>query len=317
MAKATHTGRPAGTDAGLTGYLHPTYARAFEEFAKPRHLPLSGGWLLERQIPGSDRSDAMGIYPRFVCRDWSPLGADLDEAGAALVSLVLVTDPFAPMTRADLEACFDGVRPYKEHHIADLAQASDERTSRHHRYYARRALRSGISVERCDNPQDFVDEWAELYRELVERHRLEGLKRFSYRSFAAQLSVPGAVLFRAVKDGTTLAAQLWYVQGEIAYSHLQATAEPGYRFRAVYALYSESLRWLAERCRFADLGAAAGSDASAQDGLALFKQGWASVTRPAYLCTRVFDGPAYDALTRASVASAPAYFPAYRAGELT
>ncbi len=270
--------------------------------------------MLERPIPGSHRQDAMGPYPRLFCRNWSKLSEDVTEASEQLVSLTLVTEPFAKASVADL-ACFDGVRPYKEHYVVDLTLPLEESQSRHHRYYARWALREGVSVEQCDEPRQLLDEWMRLYNVLVERHHLTGLKRFSRRSFEGQLSVPGATMFRARKGGTTVAAQVWYRHGDVAHSHLQATDDSGYRSRAAYALYSEALQWLKARCRLADLGSAAGATFDARDGLARFKRGWASETRQAYICSRVFDRKAYDCLVRAHGAPPAAYFPRYRANE--
>ena len=310
-----NSGATPGRGSDPKGYLHPRYARAFEEFGRPRFLPSSGGWILEREIPGSTYRDAMGSYPRFFCRNWSGVCADVEAAGAGLVSLLVVTDPFATLAGDQLGACFDAVRPYKEHHIVDLKAPAGRRTSVDHRYKVRRARRDGVTVERCE-PTDHVDDWVRLYDVLGARHEIRGLKRFSRASFAAQLSVPGAVMFRAVKAGATVAAHVWYLHDDIAYSHLQATDQAGYEARAPYLLYAEELDWLAARCAVADVGASAGSAARAADGLAQFKRGWATDKRPSYLCTRIFDRGAYDELTRASGQGEEGYFPAYRSGEL-
>ena len=71
---------PARTDSPdgspVTGYMHPGHAASLAEFGTPRELPRSGGWLLERAIPGAAARDAMGAYPLFACRDWTSLRAD-------------------------------------------------------------------------------------------------------------------------------------------------------------------------------------------------------------------------------------------------
>jgi hypothetical protein len=228
----------------------------------------------------------------------------------------MVTDPFAPITAAQLETSFDRVSKFKEHLIVDLSKASSDRTSRHHRYYARRAQRLGVTVERVEQPVTMLGEWTRLYEVLAQRHQLTGIKRFSRKSFKTQLAVPGAVLFRALKDGATIAAHLWYLQGDFAYSHLQATNPAGYEMRAPYALYGAALDWLSDRCSLADLGAAAGSAASPQDGLSHFKRGWATETRTAHFCGRIFDQAAYAELTELATAGPTSYIPSYRAGEL-
>lgn len=297
-----------------TGYLHPLYAEAFEEFGRPRFMPSSGGWILEREIPRSSLHDAMGCYPRLVCDDWSALCADVDRLGERLVSLLLVTEAFAPDT--DLAACFNRIEPYKTHYVVDLIHSTAREGSRDHRYKARRALRNGVIVERCAEPIELLDDWERLYRCLVARHGITGLKRFSRRSFEKQLSVPGTVAFAARKGSQVVAAQVWYIHGEVAYSHLQATDRSGLDARAPYALYREGLACLAASCSHADLGGVAGNPPRAADGLAQFKRGWASHTRPTHLCQRVFDRSAYAELVQQSGTGRSDYFPAYRAGEL-
>ena len=294
----------------LTGYVHPSYAESLSEFGRPRRLPHSGGFILERDIPGSDRRDAMGCYPRLVCEDWSGLCRDVAEIRAGLVSLVVTTDALADVNSSYLAECFDAVKPYKDHHVVDLR---NRQVSRHHAKRVRLATRDGVSVERCARPADHLDTWVTLYDELVSRHGITGLQAFSRESFARQLSVPGLVMFRAVQGEQTVAAQLWYVDGRRAYSHLTATNAHGYKVRATYGLYDGALAWLAERCEIADLGAGAGATEQAGDGLSAFKAGWASHARPSYLCTAVFDRAKYTELSGTNLGSS--YFPAYRSGE--
>jgi hypothetical protein len=49
--------------------------------------------------------------------------------------------------------------------------------------------------------------------------------------------------------------------------------------------------------------------------LSRFKRGWATGTRTAYFCGRIFDRANYREITRASGCMATDYFPAYRQGE--
>jgi hypothetical protein len=66
-----------------------------------------------------------------------------------------------------------------------------------------------------------------------------------------------------------------------------------------------------------NLGAGSGVTADAAGGLTAFKRGWATGTRQAFFCGRVFDRTTYDALTAALPRSTSGYFPAYRCGEFT
>lgn len=305
----------AGT-AGLqpaSGYLHRAYAEALSEFGTPRELPACGGWILERSVPGTQHLDGMGPYPLFLCRDWARLGEDVEALAPELVSLTLVTDPFAPVSEDQLKGSFDCVTRFKEHLVADLRKPSDERVSKHHRYYAQRAKRAGVEIERHSQPLELLDVWAELYAELSRRLGLSGIKRFSRTSFERQLGVPGAVMFTASLEREMVAAHIWYLHGPVAHSHLQASAPRAYDTGAGYALYDRALTSLADSCTHAILGSGAGADAG-EDGLFRFKRGWATGTRPAYLCGRVLQPGVYREL---SGSRDDAYFPAYRAGELT
>jgi hypothetical protein len=269
---------------------------------------------LERPIAGSAYRDAMGCYPLFSCLDWSALETDLAELDD-LVCVSLVPDPFGKHVLEDLRHIFTArFMPFKEHFVADLRRLPEEFVSRHHRYYSRRALAT-VEVERCERPVEFLDEWGQLYANLVERHQLSGIKAFSRRAFEVQLAMPGMVMLRARHAGTTVGAHLWYVAGEVAYSHLAATSDLGYRLMAPYALYALALRTFAGEARWLNFAGAAGLEPGATDGLARFKRGWSTETRTAYFCGRIFDQRRYDEL----VAARPPrrdYFPAYRQGEL-
>jgi hypothetical protein len=70
----------------------------------------------------------------------------------------------------------------------------------------------------------------------------------------------------------------------------------------------DTIRWI-------DLGAGAGTNSNAEDGLTKFKRGWTTRTRTKYFCGRVFDRSEYSRLTRIKGAEGASYFPAYRAGE--
>jgi hypothetical protein len=297
------------------GYAHEAYAESLSEFGTPRALSRSEGWILERSIRGFSALDALGCYPLFACRDWSGLEADLNDIKNELVSLSLVTDPFGAYDRAHLERCFkDVVVPFKEHFVADLSRPLSELISKHHRYYARKACDS-VRVERCAEPASFLDEWTGLYANLSERHSLSGIKAFSKNAFAKQMRIPGLVMLRATHEGTAVGAHLWFVQADVAYSHLAAVSERGYELMASYALYQFAMESFAGEVRWLNFGAGAGVGSGATDGLTRFKRGWASETRTAYFCGRIFDRQRYAEILAARQLPDTNYFPAYRQGE--
>ena len=300
----------------MNGYAHAGYAASLAEFGTPRLLPGSGGWILERPIPLTPHRDAMGCYPLFACQDWSRLHADLDTLQDDLVSLAIVADPFGEHDPAYLRACFpDLVVPFKEHMVTDLSRSPESFVDAHHRRNTRASL-GRLTVERCADATVVADEWNSLYATLVARHGIRGLAAFSAASFKVQLAVPGMTVFRATLDEETVGMTLWYADRGVGYYHLGAYSEAGYRFRASFALFWRAIEYFAaQRLRWLNLGAGAGLSSSGQDGLARFKRGWATGTRTAYFCGRIFDPRRYAEALETGHAAASGYFPAYREGE--
>ena len=300
----------------VTGYMHPLYAESLEEFGTPRELRRCRGWVLERQVPGLCHRDAMGCYPLFACQDWSQLHVDLEDLASDLVSVSLVTDPFGQYDRGCLDQCFkDVVLPFKEHFVIDLGPPMNTFVSQHHRRYAAKSFRD-LSVERCEDPTLFIDEWIKLYATLIERRHISGIAKFSISAFTKQLRVPGIVSFRAVYNDTTVGMLLWYVQGEVGYYHLGAESALGYELLASFPLFWFSIEYFGNTAlRWLDLGAGPGIRGSPTDGLSQFKKGWSNGTRTAYFCGRIFDHARYEEIVKAKGTCGTDYFPAYRRGE--
>jgi len=299
----------------IAGYAHPSYARSFSEFGTPLELPHCGGWALERTIAGSRLRDAMGCYPIFCCRDWTRLHLDLSPLAERLVSLTLVTDPFGNFNEGGLRSCFDVVMMYKQHYVTDLNHSVKDFLRGHHRRNTARA-RDDVRLETCADPMRHVDEWLKLYAHLIERHRITGIRAFSPLAFAQQLAVPGLAMFRATAKGDVVGLHLWYIQGDVAYTHLGATSALGYKLMAPYALYWYAIDQLRHRVRWLDLGAAAGvSNDDSVNGLDDFKRGWSTGTRPVFLCGRIFQPGRYAQLANDRGTEGAPYFPAYRRGE--
>jgi len=294
--------------------MHDSYPDSLTEFGKPRKLPQCGGWVLERQIQGFPDYDAIGCYPLFVCREWSKLYEDLAEIGNDLVTLSIVTEPFGDYDIDLLRKCFDVVIPFKGHFVADLSRPINNIVSAHHRSYARKALRT-LYVEECQEPTKFIDEWVTLYDNLINKHNLKGIKAFSREAFTKQLTIPGTVMFRAIHEGLPVATQIWFVQGEVGYSHLTAFSEAGYKLRAGYALYWFAIEYFSGKVPWLDLGGGAGVKNQGKDGLSEFKRGWSTGTRTAYFCGRIFNRERYSEISKNKNIIATDYFPAYRKGE--
>jgi len=155
-----------------------------------------------------------------------------------------------------------------------------------------------------------------LFAHIEGMEPAQGMAIFSRPSFEQQFKVPGLVAMRAVSGPDTVGMVLWYVQGEVAYYHLGAYSNEGYELGASFALFSRAIDIFAKTgIRWLDLGASAGLDGSAVDGLSRFKKGWSTGTRTAYLCGRIFDRVRYEELKAARGITQTNYFPAYRQGE--
>ena len=301
-----------------TGYLHSAYTRSLSEFGEQVELPASKGWILKRPIPEKPFYDGMGPYPIFTCEDWSGLGKDLDYIGDQLVSLSLVSDPFGQYSQEDLLRYFkDIARPYKEHFIVDLRQHPQMFVARHHQRNAHQALQK-VRIDICENPIPYLDEWCSLYDHLIERHNIKGIARFSRKSFATQLKIPGMIAFRAIVGKETVGMLLWVIQNNVGYYHLGAYNPEGYKLKASFALFWEILDYFKNNgLLWLSLGAGAGIHGNEEDGLTRFKRGWATGTRTAFFCGRIFNVKKYQEIILANNMKNTDYFPAYRAGEFT
>lgn len=294
----------------MSGLTHPysseAYARAFEGLAEPLALPALGTWILKRRIPGTDRHDAAGCYPLSVLQlpeYRSPDFSRLQEH--RLVSLVLVADAFFGPEPEVLRRGFDVVRPFKSHHVHDYSQAFDY--GRHHRYEVKRAR--GACETRPVTLAAHLKEWTGLYEELCVRHRISGLQRFSMLYFERLAALPALHTLSAWHAGELAGMHLFIEHEGVAYSHLAAFSEAGYRARAGYAVNDYAIEHF-RGLRLIDFGAGAGIDDDPADGLAAFKRGFANRSEIFYLCGKVLDDEAYELLSGDK--RRDAYFPAYR-----
>jgi hypothetical protein len=299
-----------------TGYLHRSYAESLSEFGFPRLLPESAGWILQRPVPAHSQFDAVGCYPLFACQDWCKLGCDLDNLTNELVSIAVVTDPFGEYDEKGLISCFpDVVKLFKQHFVTDLSCLPRTFISDHHLRNARKALRE-MTIEECPTPIEWLDDWVDLYNVLIRKHDVSGIAAFSRASFARQFTVPGMVMLRAAHEGVTVGMLLWYVQGKVAYYHLGAYNERGYKVGASFALFNDAIERFASRgLRWLNLGAGAGASGSGTSGLSRFKEGWATGSRPVYFCGRILDRKSYNSIVRSANVLPTSYFPVYRSGE--
>jgi hypothetical protein len=248
--------------------------------------------------------------------NWNHLREDLEGLRDSLVSVTVVTDPFGDYDEALLRECFPQfVRPFKMHYVVDLDIPLERAVSHHHRRNVRRAL-SDVSVEHVSKPLEILEEWVRLYGELCVRHGITGVARFSRRAFREQLSLVGGLVLVAKVEREVVAITIWYIRGRCGYYHLGASSPAGYDKRASFALFWRAFETLGERgVRYVGLGGSSGLNDQV-DGLARFKEGWASRTVHSHLCGRIYNATSYAALSKMSMSKDRTYFPAYRASEV-
>jgi hypothetical protein len=298
------------------GYHHRNYAFSLSDFGEPILLEKSGGWLLLRTIPGSDYRDAMGCYPLFTCNDWDGLFDDLRNLKEQFVSVCLVTDPFADVDFDKLRRIFQDVcYPFKEHMVVDLSQPAKATISKHHQRYAKKALKH-VQIKVIENPASCVDIWSSLYANLIQKKGIQGLTRFSRKSFVGQLEIPGCVVFQALFNQRVIAMHIWYRYQDRAYYHLGASSDEGYRRHGAFGLFWEAIHnFQKEGLQWLHLGGGAGTKFNPDDGLTQFKKGWANTVRPVFFCGAILDRQRYHTLCLTQKNKSNNYFPAYRAGE--
>ncbi len=297
------------------GYNHPSYVLSLQEFGSPRKLSHCGAWVLERSIPDTPYSDAMGCYPLFLCEDWSKIGEDLEDIRSDLVSIVLVTDPFSDTSYKYFEKYFDFVTPFKDHFISDLSCPPKSFISKGHLYMVRKSLKQ-MEVEVCLEPARYLEDWIKLYDGLINRHNITGIRRFSPQSFSVQLQIPGTILFIGRKDGEIIGADLIIQQDDVAYAHLGAYSPLGYKLGASYATVWTAIQYLADNgIKYLDIGGVSGIQNNHENGLVKYKAGWSNVRRSAYLCGNILDENKYQRICQQRNLTEGEYFPLYRAGE--
>ncbi len=298
-----------------TGYLSAAYAQSMAGQGRPLPLPQSGATLVVRPIPGNDEEDAAAPYPLLLCASWAGLAADIAALPPALVSLAVVTDPFANCDEGELRRAFNHiVRPYKLHYIIDLTRPLESFADRHHLGCARSALKK-LVIEHCTAPLDHFEDWMGLYENLIARQGLRGAGIMSRDSLRAQFQVPGFRLFRASQRGRTAGMIAVMETADHAYFHLGAYSAEGYRLKTSYAL----VRGIIDHYRHAgfsamSIGGGAGAFGADDTGLTSFKRGFSSGSLMTYFCGHVIDAGRYASLA-AMPPGAMDYFPAYRTGE--
>ncbi|MCR0980910.1 GNAT family N-acetyltransferase [Roseomonas populi] len=293
-------------------YASPGYAATLAHVGRPVWVEPWNATMLLRDAPGG-AVDAAGPHPYGMPGEGAELEAGMAVLRAAgAVSAVMVADPFQGPAPERLRTAFSLVSPFKTHWAVERSAGPFAPGAYHRRYirFANRRCRVRAAALR-----DHLDDWCRLYAGLTRRHGISGLHDYPRAAFAVLAEVEGLRGFLAESgEGEVIGMQLWIDDGHVAYSHLVAASEAGYRARAPYALYAAAIEHFAGRDAI-DLGGGAGLADDAADGLSAFKRGFANTSRVAHLCGRVLDEAAYARLSAGHAAGG--YFPAYRGPRLS
>jgi len=300
----------------MEGYSHQLYADSFSSIGKPLFLTKSKGWLIKRQIPGTSYYDAMGPYPLFFCENWEVLFDDLDDLSDQLISVSFVLGPFSPISHEIFKQKLDVFYHYKDHYVLDTSLPFTETISKYRRRDARRAIKNGISVEIVTSPNINLNEWVDLYDNLIQRHHITGIRAFSRESFSKQISIPNTYFFKALHQGAVVGGNLYYIQDNVAYGHLLALSPKGYQLGASHAIKWVAIQHFTNKVRWINFGGSTTKNLENKDGLDMFKLGWSSTTKPSYFCGKILQPGLYHEL---NAISKPGFnlnwFPAYRQSE--
>jgi hypothetical protein len=290
--------------SGRPLYARLDYASAFGFEAVD--IEAWGTGALLRPIPGGGLKDVLGCYPLAAIAGDAELEDGLEALRATgAVAVTLVPDPVGGPAPEVLARAFEICRPFKTHYLIDPGQPA--RLSASHRRWVRKA-QGDCRIEAQPLAQVLAP-WTRLYAGLVRRHGIGGLQDFPPSYFAALAAAPEVTALVASHDGEPVAMSLWVEEPDVAYYHLGASSELGYRLHAAYGLMAAALEMFGAG-RILHLGGAAGLADDPGDGLAQFKRGFSNRRLTAYLCGARLDPARYAAL--AGGRSDADYFPAYR-----
>lgn len=288
-------------------YATLDYAATLAHVGRPLDVPEWRSAVIARTI--DERCDASGPYPLACLAPDADIGAGLERLRhEKMVSVTLVAQDLAGPPVARLRQLFSYARPFKTHHLVDIARY---RPSAHHAYEIRKAARRGVEVREV-RLADVLDEWVPLYDALLQRRSAGRVHRFGRAGFAALARCEGLRAIGGYLGDELVCCHLWIEYGDVVWSHLAASNARGYAASAAYAVHDQSILRLGRRV--VDLGGAAGAADDPADGLARFKAGFSNRTETAWLLGAALDAAAYDALcARHAVREDVDYFPAYRA----
>lgn len=298
----------------MRGEVHPyatlAYARTLAHVGRPIEVPAWQTHVIVRRF-GDRATDAAGPYPITCFAGQCDLRAGLENLkDMGLVSVTAVIDELASPPIGSFQHVFSLVRPYKTHYLVDTTDGA-YRPSDHHQREIRRAARLGVEVREV-SLADILDGWTALYDDLIARHGISGVQRFSRASFEELTRCNGVATMAAFIGEEMVSCHVWMRHEDAVWSHLAASSARGYSTGAAYAVYDHSIRSFSG-CTVS-LGGSAGTGDSPSDGLARLKAGFANRSGKSFLIGSVLDAAEYQRLSELSCGDRDSgFFPMYRA----
>ncbi|MEM4380264.1 MAG: GNAT family N-acetyltransferase [Thermoplasmatales archaeon] len=287
------------------------YASCFKEYSDPVYLERSRVFCLKLTNPYTPFFDLSYCYPFLPIKSLNGLIEDLKNVHGAYQCFYGVLSPWIQIVEEKEIAEFELFFQYKDHFFTDLNQELWSTLPNTHKRLIKKSEKK-VSVNLA-YPNNVLDDWVQLYKNLIRRHQITGLTAFSDQTLRSFLLIPGAFVYAAYLDNQICGIAIFYPHDHLVYYHLAAYSDQGYQVSASYAIFWKAIRDFKQLgFRALHLGGVPGVYAS-ESGLQRFKKGWATGCVRSFFCGKVLNKEQFE-LTRqmSGSASVTDYFPPYR-----
>jgi hypothetical protein len=238
------------------------------------------------------RETAAGLRQATGLRPIASLDPDCDVRGGleslrreGIASVSLVTDPLWCPDLPILQKEFSSCRPFKQSYFIDR-ETERVHLRKRHRNMVNRARRA-VEI-RSVSLADHLGRWLELYQHNVETRRIT--QPFSAAYFDRLLAVEGLQTIAVLVDDEIVTMTMWIRYSDILYYHDGASSETGFETSASYAAFGHVIDTTSD-VRYLVLGGSAHFRDEPQDGLAVFKRGFANASSTSFLCSATLNRP--------------------------
>ncbi len=293
-------------------YNSKIYAECFSELGEIYALKKSGVFCLKLPNQFTPYYDLSYCYPFITPNNCNNLIQDLIEE-TEFQCFYGVLNPWIEFNNS--YEFFDRAFRYKFHYFVELDEKNiwDKLHSTHKRKIKSSLKHIKVTIEK---PENVAEKWVELYENLIKKHNIKGLTKFSPSILKKFLLVPGSKIYSAYVQGDLSGLAVFYELNSIVYYHLAAYSDKAYQVSASYGLFWEAINNFREKFSILHLGGV--SDSGNTDGLKFFKAGWGSNTIPVYFLAKILNRAKFTETVCISKSEhIKDFFPPYRANYLT